>query len=514
MTAVATKLPAKRSSEWWVRLCLILLLLLTVLAYLPSLGGGFLNMDDPWLLESNRVLQHPSWRGLWAIWTDFSLPCRLRFGAEYLPLRDTSHLIEAWLTGISPLPLRLVNLSLYLGAIVVVFRLMRAALQHELSALLVAAVFALHPVHVESVAWLAGRKDLLAMLFAALAMHAYASRRSHALFWTPFWFLLAMLSKSMSVALPLLLPLFDLWGKRRPDFKVIGASLFAVLAIMPIHLYVGQMVGMTQPSESGNVSSAFITMGPVWLRYIGVLLWPLSCSLVHEVPIRTAWGPLAILSNLLIAVSVVLAVHQWRAKRPILLLTLGFFLIPLLPVSQLIAQLQNKMADRYLWWSVLSLGVVLLQLAKYLPRLGATVCLIFLGFCLAVTVERASLFGDSALVFADATRKTTYSGVAPYQLAMALEAQGDVEPARNAFEEVWRRTQGKDDASRRATNNLARLEARQGNLDRAEWVLRRGLQYFPNDPVMQENLAKVKAKKLAVELRTDLDQAAAPREHP
>jgi hypothetical protein len=513
MTDLAPKKASEHPSERWVRLGPILLLLLTALAYLPSLGGGFLNMDDPWLLESNRMLHHPSWGALWAVWTDLSLPRRLTFGAEYLPLRDTSHLIEACLTGISPLPLRLVNLSLYLGVIVVVYRLLRTVLQIEVSALLVTAVFALHPVHVESVAWLAGRKDLLAMLFAALAMHAYATRRQRALFWTPFWFLLAMLSKSMSVALPLLLPLFDIWAKKRPNFKVIGASLIAVAMTMPIHLYVGHLVGMTQPHES--VSGALATMGPVWLRYIGVLLWPRGCSLVHEVPTSNGWGFIAVLGNLCVAVIGVLAVQHWRAKRPQWLLAMGFFLIPLLPVSQIIAPLQNKMADRYLWWSVIALGVVLLQLTKNWPRVGIIVCLTFLGFCLAVTAERASLFGNSALAFADATRKTSHNGVAPYQLAMALEAQGDNEPAREAYEEVWRRTQGCNDTARRATNNLARLEARQGNLDRAEWVLRRGLQHFPSDPVMQGNLAKVKAKQqLAVEQSTDPHRTAAPTEKP
>jgi hypothetical protein len=514
MTDMAAKMDSMRASDRWVRLAPILLLLLTAFAYLPSLGGGFLNMDDPWLLESNRMFQHPSWRALWAIWSDFSLPCRLRFGAEYLPLRDTSHLVEAWLTGILPLPLRVVNLSLYLGAIVVVHRLLRTVLEAALSALVVTAVFALHPVHVESVAWIAGRKDLLAMLFAALAMHAYAARRSQALLWTPFWFLLAMLSKSMSVALPLLLPLFDIWGKRRPNFRVIGASLLLVAAVMPVHVYVGHLVGMTQPHESGGTLRVLATMGPVWLRYIGVLLWPLNCSLIHEVPTNNGWGLVPVLGNLLLVVAAALAVQQWRAKRPQLLLILGFFLVPLLPVSQLIAELQNKMADRYLWWSVLALGVMLLQLIQCWPRLGALVVLIFLGFCLAVTAERASLFGNSALVFADASRKTSHSGIAPYQLAMALEAQGDIEPARSAFEEVWRRTQGKDDTARRATNNLARLEAREGNLERARWVLQRGLRYFPNDPVMQGNLSKVKAKQLAAQHQTDLDRAADSRQDP
>jgi hypothetical protein len=186
---------------------------------------------------------------------------------------------------------------------------------------------------------------------------------------------------------------------------------------------------------------------------------------------------------------------NWRRGQTQWLVAVGFFLLPLLPVSQVIAPLQNRMADRYLWWSVMSLSVLLVWLVARWPRLGGALALGSLLSWTALTAERASLFGDSALVFEDATRKTTESGVAPYQLAMALEAQGEIERPRLAYEEVWRRTKGRDESSRRATNNLARLEARQGNFARAEAVLRRGLEHFPDDPVMQGNLVKVLAKQ-------------------
>ncbi len=495
MRDAAGELARGCNGDRWSRCGLVLLLLVVSLAYLPSLSGGFLNWDDPWLLESNSLLQQPSWKVLWQIWTDFSLPTRFAFGAEYLPLRDTSHLIEAWVTGIRPLPLRLVNLVTYLGVVCVVYRLMRKQLRSELAALAVTAAFALHPVHVESVAWLAGRKDLLAMLFAALAMHAYVSRRNHFVWTTALWFLLAMLSKSMSVALPLLLPLFDIWVGRRPSLRAIGFSLLAVALVMPIHLYVGQLVGMMEPRAGGSLYLQLATMGPVWLRYVAVLLWPFSCSLVQEVPTLTRWTAVSALGYAAIGAGVALALWKWRHGRVEWLVALGFFLLPLLPVSQVIAPLQNRMADRYLWWSVMALGVLLAVLVERWPKSGAAFTLVILVFWTAVTAERAALFGDSALVFADATSKTTDSGIGPYQLAMALESEGAIDGARAAYEEVWRRTHGRNETARRATNNLARLEAHQGNLERAEWVLRRGLDHFPTDPRMQGNLAKVLGKQ-------------------
>lgn len=477
----------------WLRHGLGLLLLVVVLAYLPSLGGGFLNWDDPWLLESNPMWHYPSWRTFWQIWSDLTLPTRYALGAEYLPMRDLSHLVEAWVTGIHPLPLRLVNLGLYLGVVIVVYRVMQEQLAAPAAALVATAAFALHPVHVESVAWLAGRKDVLAMLFSALAFRAYVTRGRHFVTITAGWFLLAVLSKSMSVVLPLMLPLFDLWGKRRPSIRAIGASVMAVVVVMPVHVYVGRLVGMAQPHAGGSLVSSVATMGPVWLRYAGLLLWPPACSLVEEVPTLARFDLWSVVGYLGIGIGLLGALRCWYRGQTLWLVVLGLLLLPLLPVSQVIVPLQNRMADRYLWWSVLGVAAMLGSLVVRWPRVGSAVAVLVLVFWTAVTAERATLFGDSALVFADATRKTQKSGVAPYQLAMALEAQGDIDGARSAYEEVWRRTGGQQDAARRATNNLARLEARLGNLERAEWILRRGLDHFPDDAKMRSNLAKVLA---------------------
>lgn len=473
----------------------MLLCAVVFLAYLPSLGGGFLNWDDPWLLESNALLSRPSWHALWRIWTDFSLDTRAMLGAEYLPLRDTSHLVESWLFGLRAAPLRLVNLALYEATILVVWQLMRCQLRHEVAALVATAAFALHPVHVESVAWLAGRKDVLAMLFGVLALRSYVRRGPGTVLVTAGWFALAVLAKSMSVALPLLLPLFDLWAWRRPNYRAIAASLLAVMMLLPLHLFVGNIVGMTQPLAGGSLSTALATMGPVWLRYVEVLVWPWHCSIVHEVPTLTRWTPVSVLAYLALAIALTAACVLLRQRRTIAFAALGFFLVPLLPVSQVIAPLQNRMADRYLWFSVLALSAPLASLSLRSPKFGGTLTLALLVFWTTVTAERATLFGDSSLVFADATRKTTQSGIAPYQLAMALEGEGQADRAREAYEEVWRRTAGNDGTARRATNNLARLEVRAGNLERAEQVLLRGLVKFPGDTKMRENLRKVSAMR-------------------
>ncbi|MCL4749395.1 MAG: tetratricopeptide repeat protein [Myxococcales bacterium] len=100
-------------SRRWQSLAPYLLALAVLLAYLPSLSGGFLNWDDPWLIRDNRVLADPSPSALGRIWRDFSPETRLELGAEYLPVRDTELWLEARLFGLSPGGLRASALALF-----------------------------------------------------------------------------------------------------------------------------------------------------------------------------------------------------------------------------------------------------------------------------------------------------------------------------------------------------------------------------------------------------------------
>jgi len=182
---------------------------------------------------------------------------------------------------------------------------------------------------------------------------------------------------------------------------------------------------------------------------------------------------------------------RWRqAKRPELWVAWSWFLLPLLPVSQVLVPLQNPMADRYLWWSVMTIAYLLGLWVRAGSGWSVGVTSLVLLVFACGSIQRATLFGDSVLIFADATRKTRTSTVAPYQLGQAYEAQGREAEARRAYELVLARGTSEEPV-RRATNNLARLEARRGNWPTAEMVLRRGLLEFPTDPKMRENLRRV-----------------------
>jgi protein O-mannosyl-transferase len=242
----------------------------------------------------------------------------------------------------------------------------------------------------------------------------------------------------------------------------------------------------------GSRWTAIMTMGPVWLRYGELLGWPGSLSLLHDVPVRTAWSAAGVLGYAILVFWGVVGVWLWRERR--VSVPLGawlWFVVPLLPVSQIAFPLQNLMADRYLLLPVLALGLLAVPLVERAPRWGlAAVGVLVASFTIA-TAQRSALFADSVSLFADALGKTQLSALAPYQLGKALEDSGDEPGARAAYEEVLRRAPGASDEARRATNNLAKLYARAGRLAEAERVLRRGIGIWPEDRKMRDNLRKV-----------------------
>jgi len=475
--------PGEGASHTARRLLPALLALAIVASYAPSLRGGFLNYDDDWLIRDNPVLNQPG--ALRTIWTDTSAQTRHRLGAEFLPVRDTLVWFELRLFGPSAFGLRAVSLLLYVGAAL----LLRAYLRRALPAPIAepaAWLFALHPVHAESVAWLAGQKDLVALLLVAAALLFYARERH--LWAVPLLLLAAMLGKSVAVIAPLLLLLHDFLVKRRPRWPVLPAILATAVALV-VHLRVGRAVGMLAAWPGGSRLTALTTMGPVWLRYLGESFVPAGLSVHHDVAIRGAGDPLAWACYAVLALLAAGAIAAARRGHRLWAWALGWFLIPLLPTSQVLAPLQNLMADRYLLLAVLGPCVVVAALAARAPRP------VIAGLILAaavLTFARARTFADSVSLWQDATAKAPRCGQCWYQLGMAF---GEARPAQS--EAAFRRAlevEPAADSARRAGNNLAALLANQNRLREAQSILRDNVARFPDDPKALNNLASITAR--------------------
>lgn len=474
----------------------LLLVVAVVAAYAPSLGGGFLNYDDPWLIRDNPVLREASPAALATIWTDFGEQTRLALGAEYLPVRDTTEWLEARMHALDPRAMRALNLALFAAAALFLRGFLRRVVPDALVAEGAAFLFALHPVHVESVAWLAGRKDVLALLFVAAAFHAHAGVGRHRFWSVPVLVFFAVLSKGVAVVAPVLLPLGDRLQDRRVDLRLVLPALAVALAALAIHSHVGGVVEMTTAPLGGGPPGAMATMGPILLRYLGSAFFPAHLSVVYEVPIRRAADLFAWAAYLPLAAWLAAGIWLWRSHGQRLPLAAWvWFLVPLAPTSHVLWPLQNLMADRYLLLGVLGPCVLASLILAQAPRRLAIAALVLVsGAFLWIAAGRAVVFSDSVLLWTDALRKTPESAVASYQLGMALKESGRTREAQALLAEALRRSAGQDERGRRAANNLSVLLVRQGRLADAETLLRAQIARTPDDPKLLNNLAEVLAR--------------------
>ncbi len=469
--------------------------LVIVGAYAGSIRGGFLNYDDPWLIRDNPVLARADRGALKTIWLDLSEDGRMSLGAEYLPVRDTVEWVEARVHGLDPHAMRALNLAIYVAGALLLRAWLIGAIGAGVAAEVAAWAFALHPAHAESVAWLAGRKDVLALLLVGAALVAYAREERRWRLIAPALIALACLSKGVAVAAPLILPMHDLLRKRRVDWPVVAASITFAIGVTAVHVHVGHTVHMTTAPLGGSRIAAAATMGPVFARYLAHAAWPANLSIIQEVRAREATDLLAWLAYAPLLAWAVVAARLWRRdRRPAI--ALGLFLVPMAPTSQVIVSLQNVMADRYLLLPLLgpalAAGVLADRLVAWDRRAIAAPAL-GLAALFAVTVARAEAFADSARVFGDATEKTLTLAAPPFQLGAALEERGDLAGAEAAYREAIARDP-RTEPARRAANKLADLCLRQGRTAEAMAILATAVDRFPDDPKVLGNLAEITAR--------------------
>ncbi|HEY6036975.1 MAG TPA: hypothetical protein VIV58_22000 [Kofleriaceae bacterium] len=193
---------------------LVLALVAAVALYAPTLGRGLVNYDDPWLYTNNAVLHHPSWAGVATVFTDLDSAQRYQLSPEYLPIRDLSVMADYAIWGEHYGGFHLTSLLVYLAAIAIWFAaLCELGIPRPIAGLAL-LIWAVHPSHAESVAWLAERKGVLGMMWSGTCALGYARYRAGRSAW---WLVLAVTGG-----------VFAVWSK--------AIAAFAVAALGPLEL--------------------------------------------------------------------------------------------------------------------------------------------------------------------------------------------------------------------------------------------------------------------------------------
>src|SRR5579859_244440 len=203
------ELPPKSKSGWGNVVPCLILAVLILGAYAGALRNGFTILDDPgYVTENNMVKQGMTWAGVkWAFHSDV--------GGNWHPLTMLSHMLDCELFGLQAWGHHLTSVCLHAANTVLLFVVLRRMTGAVGRSFAVALLFGLHPLHVESVAWVAERKDVLSTFFALLTLLAYASyareKRTRDYWLALGWFACGLMSKPMLVTLPCVMWLLDFW---------------------------------------------------------------------------------------------------------------------------------------------------------------------------------------------------------------------------------------------------------------------------------------------------------------
>lgn len=422
------------------------LTVLTVAVYRPVPDFGFVNYDDDLYVSANAHVQRGlTWDGVrWALTTTHS--------AHWHPVTWLSLMADAEWSGRSPAGYHVTNLLLHIVNTVLLFRLLATLTAAPWPSAWVAALFALHPLHVESVAWIAERKDVLSGLFWLLTLGAYARyvRTGHRGWFglTTLWLALGLMAKPMGVTLPFVMLLLDVWPLRRrpgtswgrlvreklPLFALAGASGW-------ITVVAGQEAQMSLAQVP--VGQRLATAVVAGATYLQKMFWPVDLGCLYPHPGHWSWSTVAAAGLVLLGVTL-LAIRT-RRRAPAVWVGWCWYLGTLVPVSGLVQVGSQAFADRYTYlpligvWMAVAWGLVDWTAGRAAARTVLAVAgALTVAACALVSARQVAVWRDSVTLFEHALRVNPANPVAHLNLGEALEARGQAVAAAEHYRAALR----------------------------------------------------------------------------
>ncbi len=481
------------------------LAVLTVGVYLPVADFGFVNFDDDVYVTGNaRVLSGLTAENiLWAFQSTEA--------GFWQPLTWISLMLDFELYGLNAGGYHLTNLILHLGAVGLLFQSLFSLTKAAGRSAFVAVLFALHPLHVESVAWIAERKDVLCGFFWMTSLYAYVRYAARpggmAYCFLMASFCLGLMSKAMIVTLPFVFLLLDYWplrrlpadccdrggvfppsGVRRLVWEKLPLVLMAV-ALTIVTFYAEEQTGALKDFMhyplAVRISNALIS----YVIYLWKMIWPAGLAIYYPHPGRVLFWP-AVFSGMFLMAVTFLSIRL-RGPAPYNLTGWGWYVITLLPVIGLVQIGGHGWADRY----------------AYLPLIGPFMMVAWGGWDLtaawrfrreavlvAVAVVIVAMFvaasqqlrywSDSIALFRRSLAVTEDHYLSRYNLGLALKEVGRWPEA----EEQFRRALALQPHSPAAANNLGVVLTMQGKEKEAMGAYRHALELDPNHAGAHNNL--------------------------
>ena len=503
------------------RLTALLLALVTLLVYLPATRNGFVIYDDEDYITANRVVQNGlSWDGVkWAFTTDHS--------DNWHPVTWLSHMTDCELFDLNAGAHHFVNVLIHAANAALLFLLLWRLTKQLWPGALVAALFAWHPLHVESVAWISERKDVLSTFFALLTLLAYVkaatsaaccvlrekkaaekSRITHhasRFYWLSFlFFALGLMSKPMLVTLPFVMVLLDIWPLRRISNFKFQISNLPPLLLEKIPFFLLTAISCVATVLAQRPAISTLEAVPLALRlenatvsyaaYLAKIIWPAGLAICYPLTANITFPVLATSC----AVLGLITALAWRARGRNAAPLIGWlwFLGMLVPVIGLVQVGMAARADRYTYFP--SVGIFIAVVFGAWPLLQTprarniflAAGLIALALCVALTENQLRFWRNSETLFRRAIAVTRNNYTAHFNLAKELSIEHRMAEALAELHEAQRLAPGRYEIH----NELAIILEDAGKDREALAEFQAAAQLKPEMPIVHDNVGYVLAR--------------------
>lgn len=423
-----------------------LLAVVVALPFLQLSGAEFINFDDPsYVTENPYVLQGVSVAGLrWALTTGTM--------ANWNPLTWLSHMVDVQLFGMHAGGHHLTSVALHVVSTVVLFAALQTMGAARGRSAVVALLFGLHPLHVESVAWVSERKDVLSTTFLFVALWAYAvyARRPSAARYAAVVaaFAFGLMCKPMLVTFPFVLLLLDVWPLERGSAVPLRRLLLEKVPLLAMSVVISAVTLVTQRGAMGTVeaypfSRRVANAALAYGVYLRKTVWPVDLSCFYPYPADVSWLAVGAAALALAAASV--AALAFRCRHPYVFVGWFWFAGTLVPVIGLVQVGAQALADRYTYVPLVGVFIVLVWGAcefgmrwhvrdEYL-RGGAVVVLVA---CFGATWFQVSRWHDNVTLFRHALAVTHENYLAALQIGAHFDKQANPSEAARYYETALR----------------------------------------------------------------------------
>ncbi len=480
-------LPSSWRHQWLLGLMLVAV---TIMAYQPVWHAGFVWDDDEYLTD-NPTLKNLNFKSadcLHQVWLTTS-------ALDYYPMTYTMWWLEGRIWANHPLGYHLVNVVLHALSAVLLWRVFQRL--KTPGALLAAAIFALHPVNVESVAWISEGKNALCMFFYAGTLLAWLkfedSGRGRWYGLALAGFVLALLSKTAVAPLPFVLLGMAWWRRGRVEWKDVGRAapffvMAAALGLATVWFHSHRAIGHDVVRTDGFWSRLAIAGCAVWF-YLYKAVLPLNLIFVYprwQIDVRNvlSWLPL-----ILLAAALVWCWHRGRGWGKALFFGLAYFVVMLLPILgflNIYFMRYSLVADHWEYFAILS--PITLAAAIIRRPIVAAVLLLALG---VMTWKQCGMYASAETLWQTTLRLDPHSWMIQNELGAVLMGKGQLEEADRHFQKALEIKPGLAEAH----NNLGFALALQGRVDEAIGHFQEALQVRPDSADIHNNLGTALLQK-------------------